>query len=62
MFIHIMCWLGISHSSVFVAPAICLVHVPDFVCQGLQILSNQIITSGLKIFPVNMLIMEDASF
>uniref|UniRef100_A0A2K5NP72 Uncharacterized protein n=2 Tax=Cercopithecinae TaxID=9528 RepID=A0A2K5NP72_CERAT len=55
MFIHIMCWLGISHSSVFVAPAICLVH-------GLQILSNQIITSGLKIFPVNMLIMEDASF
>uniref|UniRef100_A0A2K5KF56 Uncharacterized protein n=1 Tax=Colobus angolensis palliatus TaxID=336983 RepID=A0A2K5KF56_COLAP len=51
MFIHIMCWLGISHSSVFAAPS-----------YGLQILSNQIITSGLKIFPVNMLIMEDASF
>uniref|UniRef100_A0A2K5BWU4 Uncharacterized protein n=1 Tax=Aotus nancymaae TaxID=37293 RepID=A0A2K5BWU4_AOTNA len=53
IFIYIMCWLGISHSSMFAAPAICL---------GLQILSNQIITSCLKIFPMNILIMEDAPF
>uniref|UniRef100_A0A2K5QCJ7 Uncharacterized protein n=1 Tax=Cebus imitator TaxID=2715852 RepID=A0A2K5QCJ7_CEBIM len=51
IFIYIMCWLSISHSSMFAAPGF-----------GLQILSNQIITSCLKIFPMNILIMENASF